>query len=108
MADIDKAISEACANNNELSGFKLSVLKRYLANRKQNVSGRKAKVIERVKGPTSFLSRTSSISIHWTNKNIEQRVCLFLAHFVFGLVSFRSILVGPLFIYHVFYICGTL
>ena len=50
MADIDKAISEACANNNELGGFKLCELKRYLANRKQNISGRKAEVIERVKG----------------------------------------------------------
>ncbi|XP_052759884.1 uncharacterized protein LOC128246165 [Mya arenaria] len=50
MADVDNEITGACMNNNELTPFKVVDLKRYLANRKLNVSGLKCELIERIKG----------------------------------------------------------
>lgn len=50
MVDMDKEINEVFRNNNELGGFKVSQLKKYLTDRHLNVSGKKCELVLPIKG----------------------------------------------------------
>lgn len=75
MAELNKAIDEACDRNCSLDGFKVCDLKKYLSAHGQNVSGRKSELIERVRGVRKLgLIDLSSVAQE-DSKRFEQRKC---------------------------------